>query len=229
MKPLILFKFGMREHLQQFREGLLYMNSAAYSAIHRRWQKWRVTPIGPRFARTRWANSPYTLYVRATSRQLLHDVKFDLGDPAVHHSQRIGRGIGDVDHTSVDVRTAVVDPNRHRAPGGDIGHLQLCAEWQRWMRGRQFVGIELFAARGLGPLGIETGNSLRGRLVSPAFCRGANGVCLCADTTGRRKGCGSVRYQCRLPRGRKSPEFLLTTEDWAQAASDAAASATANS
>jgi hypothetical protein len=33
MKPLILFKFGMREHLQQFREGLLYMNTSAYFAV----------------------------------------------------------------------------------------------------------------------------------------------------------------------------------------------------
>ncbi|HWX83750.1 MAG TPA: hypothetical protein VNZ48_09155 [Xanthobacteraceae bacterium] len=32
MKPLILFKFGMREHLQQFREGFLYMNSQAWFA-----------------------------------------------------------------------------------------------------------------------------------------------------------------------------------------------------
>ena len=32
MKPLILFKFGMREHLQQFRDGMLYMNTSAYFA-----------------------------------------------------------------------------------------------------------------------------------------------------------------------------------------------------
>jgi hypothetical protein len=33
MKPLILFKFGKREHLQQFREGLLYMNTSAHFAV----------------------------------------------------------------------------------------------------------------------------------------------------------------------------------------------------
>jgi hypothetical protein len=34
MKPLILFKFGMRQHLQQFRDGMLYMNTSAYFAAH---------------------------------------------------------------------------------------------------------------------------------------------------------------------------------------------------
>jgi hypothetical protein len=33
MQIVTLFKFGRREHLQQFREGLLYMNSSAYFAV----------------------------------------------------------------------------------------------------------------------------------------------------------------------------------------------------
>ena len=137
-------------------------NSAAYSAIHRRWQKWRVTPIGPRFARTRWANSPYTLYVRATSRQLLDDVELDLRDAPANHPQRIGGGIRDVDHAPRDVGAAVVDPHGHGPPGRDVGHAQPGAERQRRMRGGQFVRIELFAARGPRALRVEAGKSLRG-------------------------------------------------------------------
>jgi hypothetical protein len=81
-----------------------------------------------------------------------------------NHSQRLGRRIRDVDNSSGNVRTAVIDPNCHGPSTGDVGHAQSCSEWQRWMRGGQIVRIELFAARGLCPLCVEAGNSLRNSL-----------------------------------------------------------------
>src|ERR1700687_2852262 len=44
---------------------------------------------------------------------LLHDIKLDVRDTLADHSQRLGRGIGDVDNAPGNVRTAIVDPDRH--------------------------------------------------------------------------------------------------------------------
>ena len=132
---------------------------------------------------------------------LLHDVQLDLCDASSNYSQRISRRIGDIDNASGNVRTAVVDPNRHRPPGCDVCHTQLCAERQRRMSGGQFVRIEFFAARGLCSLGVEACNSLRGR-------RGPSCIVVSRErgmlskrrhTPVRRKGCRSVAFQRRLP------------------------------
>jgi hypothetical protein len=96
--------------------------------------------------------------------QLLDDVKFDLCETRSNHSQRISRGVGDIDNSSGNVRTTVVDPNCHGPSTGDVRHAQPCPERQRRMSGGQIVRIELFAARGLCSLCIEAGNSLRGSL-----------------------------------------------------------------
>jgi len=48
----------------------------------------------------------------------LDDVKLDLGDAASNHSQRFGRGVGNVDNSSADIRTAIIDPDRHGLPAG---------------------------------------------------------------------------------------------------------------
>jgi hypothetical protein len=97
-------------------------------------------------------------------RCLVDDVELDLGDALANHSQRIGGGIGDVDNASGNVGPAVVDPNRHGSPGGDVGHAQFCAERQGRMRGGQFMRVELFAVRGPRSLAVEAGKSLRGDL-----------------------------------------------------------------
>src|SRR5437763_16184402 len=79
------------------------------------------------------------------SCQLLDDVKFDLCDTASDHSQRFGRGVGNVNNASGDVRAAVINADRHGPPTCDVRYAQPGAEWQRRMRGRQFVRIERLA------------------------------------------------------------------------------------
>ena len=69
------------------------------------------------------------------SCQLWDDVKLDLCDAASNHSQRFGRSVGKVDNASADVRTAVIDADRHGLPTGDVGYAQPGAEWQRGMGG----------------------------------------------------------------------------------------------
>ena len=101
------------------------------------------------------------------SCRLLDDVKFDLCDTAYNHSQRFGRGVGNVDNSSADIRTAIIDPDRHGLPAGDVRYPQPGAEWQRGMGGRQFVRIEFLAGRGLGSFRVEAGNPIRCDL-----CRG---------------------------------------------------------
>ena len=97
------------------------------------------------------------------------------------------------------------------------------------MGGGQFVAVEFFAARGAASLAVEAGKSLRSRCVTAALLRGANGVCLVAAMRAGirndvvRSRCGKA---CRLA---SRPEFLLTTEDCAHAASKAAARLAANS
>jgi len=59
---------------------------------------------------------------------LLHDIQFHLRDAAADHAERSGCRIGDVDDASGNVGAAIVDPNRHGLPVGDIGHAQLCAD-----------------------------------------------------------------------------------------------------
>ena len=97
-------------------------------------------------------------------RGLLDDVKPDICNAPSHHSQRFRRGIGDVDNSSANVRTAIVDPDRHRPPGSNVCHAHPRAERQRRVSGGQFVRIELFAARGLCPLRVEAGDPLRRNL-----------------------------------------------------------------
>ena len=71
----------------------------------------------------------------AVSCPLLDDVKFDLCDPASNHPQRIGRGMRDIDDSSGNVRTAVIDPNCHGPAGRDVCHPQPGAKRQRRMSG----------------------------------------------------------------------------------------------
>ncbi len=87
----------------------------------------------------------------------MNDVKFDLGDAALNYPQRFGRGIGDINNTSRNERTSIVDPNHDRAPIDEIGHAQSRAKRQRRVRSSQFVRIVFFAARRLFVLCIEAG------------------------------------------------------------------------
>src|SRR5713101_8257593 len=67
----------------------------------------------------------------------------------------------DVDNSSANERTAVIDPNCHGPPSSDVCHTQPGAEWQCTMSGGQFVRIEPFAARGLCSFWVEAGKSMR--------------------------------------------------------------------
>ena len=55
------------------------------------------------------------------SSPLLHDVELDLGDALPGHAERLRGGMRDVDHPSVDERTAIVDADRDGL-----------ARWPRW-------------------------------------------------------------------------------------------------
>ena len=163
--------------------------------------------------------------------QLLNDVEFDLCNAAANHPERLGGRIRDVDDASGNERTAVIDPNCHGAPSRDICHPQPGAEWQCAMSGGQFVGIEFFAARGPGSFFVEAGKSVRRNLCFGCiFVRRERGM-LSRTATRLWVGNDVSRLRssdaCRLPA--ISSDLLVTTEDCAQAASEAAARAAANS
>jgi hypothetical protein len=77
---------------------------------------------GPEMARSEPAYLSY---------ELVHDLHSDLCESSSNHSQRIGRGIGDVDISSGDERTAIIDPDcygmvatfvtRNFVPNGNVG------------------------------------------------------------------------------------------------------------
>src|SRR5674476_281548 len=74
----------------------------------------------------------------------------------------------DVDNSSGNERTAVIDPNCHGPPSSDVCHAQPGAEWQRTMSGGQFVRIEPFAAHRTLPFGtrLRVTNVATGRSVT---------------------------------------------------------------
>src|SRR5258708_3003717 len=106
----------------------------------------------------------------------MDDVKFALCYTASNHSQRFGRSVRDVNNSTGDVRTAVIDPNRHRPPTSDVCYAQPSAKWQRRMGSCQFVRIELLAVCGLCSFCVEPGNSTRHHLSPGCFfvrCEGS--------------------------------------------------------
>src|SRR4051794_2074591 len=99
-------------------------------------------------------------------RSLFHHVQLDLRDTSSGNSKRLGSGRRDVDDTSRDERTAVIDPNGHRSPGGDVGDTHLGTERQSAVSGGHLLRIEFFAARRPRLMPIKTGKTIRaaGRL-----------------------------------------------------------------
>ena len=97
---------------------------------------------------------------------LFHDVQLDLCDTSSGNSKRLRSGRRDVDDASRDERTAVIDPNGHRLPGGDVGDAHLGTERQCAVSGGQLLRIEVFAARGPRLMPVKTGKTIRaaGRL-----------------------------------------------------------------
>ena len=145
-------------------------------------------------------------------RKLLDDVKFDLCNTPSNHSQRFGRSMRDVDNSSANERTAVIDPNCHGPPSSDVCHAQPGAEWQRTMSGGQFARIEPFAARGLCSFCVEAGSPCDATCVSAAFLYG---VCFFVIATRLFVTNDVVRLcssdACRL--ATDSSDFWVTMED----------------
>src|SRR5262249_44877087 len=103
------------------------------------------------------------------------DVDFDLGHAFAGDAQRFGGGRRAVDDATANERAAVVDADRHRASGIDVGDAQPRAERQRAVGGGQFVLVELLAARGVRVVAVEA----RQPIVGGAFPRrGASGLSL---------------------------------------------------
>src|SRR5258707_15557724 len=135
--------------------------------------------------------------------RLLDDVKFDLCNTPSNHSQRLGRRIRNVDISSCNERTAVIDPNRHGPSGSDVCHAQPGAEWQRTMSGSQFLRIELLAARRLCSLRVEAGKSMRPNLcLGCIFVRRERGM-LFRDRHTRHERCLSILSHRCLSTGSK--------------------------
>src|SRR6266513_4722146 len=85
----------------------------------------------------------------------------------------------DVDNSSWNERTAVIDPNCHGPPGSHVCHAQPGAEWQRTMSGGQFMRIESFATRGLCSFCVEASQPMRRNLcLGCSFARCKRGMLL---------------------------------------------------
>jgi hypothetical protein len=82
-------------------------------------------------------------------RWLVNDVEFDLRNTLLHNSEPFGGRIRDVDDSSGNERTTVINPNCHGPPIGDVRNTHSRAEWHRTVSGGQFVPIKLFPTRGL--------------------------------------------------------------------------------
>src|SRR6516165_1166788 len=93
---------------------------------------------------------------RARLRRLraeYHDTYRDRSRP--QHPDGASRGVGQIDHATLDVRTAIVDVHLDAAAVRLVGHDDPAAERQRAMRGGEVVLIESLAAGGA--LTVEPG------------------------------------------------------------------------
>src|ERR1700741_4129543 len=98
------------------------------------------------------------------ARRLFDDVELNLCYTLSDDSKRLRGAMGDVAHASGNERTAVVDPDRHRLPGGDVGDAHARGERQRAMRGCQFARLGFVAiCRVRRP--VKAGKSVRCRLL----------------------------------------------------------------
>jgi hypothetical protein len=89
------------------------------------------------------------------SKGLMDDVKFHFCNALVDNSNPFSSGIRHINFSSSHKRAAVIDPDCHRTPIGDVCHAQSRAKWQRRMSSGQFIGIEFFPTRSFGTLGIK--------------------------------------------------------------------------
>ena len=78
---------------------------------------------------------------------LRNDFEFDLRDTRSGHSKRFCGYIGNVDDSSGNEWTTIIDPNSHGPPISHVRNSHLCAEWQRAMSSGQSVPINLFTGR----------------------------------------------------------------------------------
>ena len=98
------------------------------------------------------------------------------------------------------------------------------------MGGGHIERVELFAVRGLRSLGVETGHPMRSRFGFGGIPCAAPGYALLTAATRLFIMDDVVRsWSNDARRLARSSDFWVTTEDCAQAASDAAASETASS
>jgi len=94
----------------------------------------------------------------------MNNVKFNLRDTLFDNAYPFGSSNGDINRSSSDERTAVIDPNCHGTSISDVCHAQPGTKWQVGVSSSQFARIELFAIRGLLSLRVKAGKSVRGHL-----------------------------------------------------------------
>ena len=106
----------------------------------------------------------------ALASGLVDDVKFHFRNALIDHSYPFSGRRRDIDCAPTNERTAVIDTNNDRTAVSNVSDAQPRTEWQCWMSGSQFVGIEFFAARSLRILPIEAGKRVRCTLPSGRPC-----------------------------------------------------------
>ena len=136
--------------------------------------------------------------------RLVNNVKFNFRDTLIDDAYSFRSCIRDIDSSSSNERTAVIDPNGHGTSISDVCYAQPGAEGQAGVRSRQFARIKFFATRGLLPLRVTAGNSLRGH-PCPGRTRVRHEVLFrirafsrLAESEGDSQGGGSVGSRCRL-------------------------------
>src|SRR5215471_916361 len=117
------------------------------------------------------------------------------------HAELPGCGWRHIDDPAAYEWPAVVDGDDHRAAIAVIGDAHTRPEGQRGVSRGQFVGVELFAARGLRPLAVGAGDPGRcARLLLRMFMdRGRNSLLFQArpiSLTGER--CPDVKFRSGL-------------------------------
>jgi hypothetical protein len=117
------------------------------------------SPGMPRVVRTTCAGRCQT-----TGSRLSNDLELHLRNPAFDHADCLGSRIRQIDRSSGDIRTPVIDANRHGLPGLYVCDAQPRAKWQCSVSGGQLMRIEFFATSRFRIVFVKARDPVGGRL-----------------------------------------------------------------
>jgi len=110
-------------------------------------------------------------YWKSTSSRLSNDLDLHLRNPAFDHADCVGGRIRQIDGSPRNIRTTVIDANRHGPSSLDVRDAQARAKWQCAVSGRQLIRIEFFAARCFRIVLVEARDTVGRRLRRRLRCR----------------------------------------------------------